>query len=281
MKSDLRSYDRKGTSYFLHHSQPDVYNLIVKFLGGSDINIDNILAENVPTFWIQSNLVTNNLVVCAKFFHLYMNAFIHTLLGFDSISTEPCDGMLGHIFTYYGCVEAQGRGSLYCHMLIWLVDSVNPNEIKDQIDDSSTFLNRLLAFLEDSIATSVLEDLLPNEDILSLLFHPSSIHMPSLDGNVDITCKCLQKDVHFLADCSQTHRHTFTCFKYWWGPPEPRQCRFELDPQNYWVLSSVNFATREISLQCLNGMINNYNLLQSVLFFNELSTFSSVHLILS
>lgn len=49
------------------------------------------------------------------------------------------------------------------------------------------------------------------------------------------------------------------CFKYWWGPSELRQCRFGLDAQNYHALSSVDVDTEEISLHCLNRMINFYN----------------------
>ena len=29
-------------------------------------------------------------------------------------------GILGLVKAYYGCVEAQGRGTLHCHMMIWL-----------------------------------------------------------------------------------------------------------------------------------------------------------------
>lgn len=28
---------------------------------------------------------------------------------------------------YYGCVEAQGGGTLHCHMLVWVEGGLNPD----------------------------------------------------------------------------------------------------------------------------------------------------------
>jgi hypothetical protein len=38
--------------------------------------------------------------------------------------------MLGLIKAYYGCVEAQGYGTLHCYMLVWVEGGLNPTEIK-------------------------------------------------------------------------------------------------------------------------------------------------------
>lgn len=201
---------KKGLSSFYVILNPaNMYSPIVKFLAGSNINIDNMLADNVPSFWLQSILVANNPAIYTKFFQIYMEAFIHTLLRFDPsglhTTIDSPVGVLGQVSAYYGCVEAQGRGSLHCHMIIWLVDALNLNKIKDWIVQDSMFTELLLAVLEDCIATSIPNDPLPDKDILSSLFHPSSVCMPSLDLNESYTCKQLQKDLHFLVDCCQTH----------------------------------------------------------------------------
>ncbi|KAJ6573694.1 hypothetical protein B0H10DRAFT_1645672, partial [Mycena sp. CBHHK59/15] len=39
-------------------------------------------------------------------------------------------GILGVVKAYYSCVEAQGRGTLHCHMVVWLEGGLNPDEIK-------------------------------------------------------------------------------------------------------------------------------------------------------
>ena len=42
-------------------------------------------------------------------------------------------GMLGVVRVHYGCVEAQGQGSLHCYMLIWVEGVLNPNEIWEKV----------------------------------------------------------------------------------------------------------------------------------------------------
>ena len=44
-----------------------------------------------------------------------MKAFIKSILGYNhSIENNLDGGILGVVNTYYGCVEAQGRGTLHC-----------------------------------------------------------------------------------------------------------------------------------------------------------------------
>lgn len=135
--------------------------------------------------------MANNPAVCAEFFQPYMDAFIHMLLHYNLVSKDPCIGVVSWVAVYYGCVEAQGRGSSHCHMLIWLVDALNLNKIKDHISDDLSFTESLIAFLEDLIATSVVEYPLPDNDIPSSLFHPSSVCMLTMDSNDKYTCKQL------------------------------------------------------------------------------------------
>jgi hypothetical protein len=55
----------------------------VKFLAGSDIDIDNLLPEEVPQYQEQSLLVACNAAVCANFFNIYVKAFISAVLKYD------------------------------------------------------------------------------------------------------------------------------------------------------------------------------------------------------
>lgn len=120
-------------SFFVTINPADIHNPLVKFLAGSDINLDNLPASDVPQYREQAFLVAKNPTIAAKFFHLYMKAFYKTLLGFDPEQKNLTGGALGTVKGYYGCVEAQGRGTLHCHMLIWLEGGLNPNEIHDKI----------------------------------------------------------------------------------------------------------------------------------------------------
>ena len=108
-----------------------------------------------------------------------MKAFISTLLAYDPTHTNLEGGILGVVNAYYGCVEAQGRGTLHCHMLIWVEGALNPNEIKEQVlntnEDSQAFSRRLLAFLDDTISNCIPPDPDPHLKIPSSEHHPCSV----------------------------------------------------------------------------------------------------------
>jgi hypothetical protein len=117
-------------SFYITINPADVYSPIVKFLAGSEIDVDSLLPGDVPEYWDQSVLVAKNPVVAARFFNLHTKAFIATILGYDPEHKNLDGGILGVVDAYYGCVEAQGRGTLHCHMLVWVKGGLNPNEIK-------------------------------------------------------------------------------------------------------------------------------------------------------
>ena len=78
-----------------------------------------------------------------------MKAFISVVFGYEPDERKIEGGILGLVKAYYGCVEAQGRGTLHCHMMIWLEGGLNPNEIKERVIDKGDveFKNRLIQFL--------------------------------------------------------------------------------------------------------------------------------------
>lgn len=69
-------FEKGLPSFYLTINPADIYDPIVKFLGGDDFDVDEITPENVPQYWEQSSLVANNPVVCAKFFHIYVDTFL-------------------------------------------------------------------------------------------------------------------------------------------------------------------------------------------------------------
>lgn len=82
-------------TFFITINPADVYNPLVKFLAGSDIDIDQLLPEQVPNYWEQALLVARNPVVAAKFFNIYMKAFIHSLLGCNANGEHSQEGIFG------------------------------------------------------------------------------------------------------------------------------------------------------------------------------------------
>ncbi|KAJ7751377.1 hypothetical protein B0H16DRAFT_1236237, partial [Mycena metata] len=190
-----------------------------------------------------------------------MKAFIKTILAFDPSQDEG--GILGLVNAYYGTVEAQGRGTLHCHMMVWVAGSLNPNEIKDKALENggnTEFQERLIAFLEDTISTSVPadSDRCDLETPLSK-FHPCATRGPGPNINPEDQEAAEQRDLHKLAERCQRHRHTATCYKHWQGYSEPKECRFDLDKANETPVSVFNPETGEFTLRTLDGLVNNFN----------------------
>lgn len=245
-------------SFFVTINPADIYNPLVKFLGGSQINLDNLPSSDVPQYREQAFLVADNPTVAAKFFNLYMKAFYKTLLGFDPKQENLTGGILGVVKGFYGCVEAQGRGTLHCHMLIWVEGGLNPNEIRAKIveEGNEAFRDRLLSFLDDSISNAIPVDPDPSLNIPSSTHHPCTVRglsIPGEHGQIE-----REKDLHHIAKACQQHSHTDTCYKYC-KEGDRKECRFGMDADNYEPISTFDIETGELRLRCLDGLVNNFN----------------------
>ncbi|KAJ6548846.1 hypothetical protein B0H19DRAFT_856124, partial [Mycena capillaripes] len=189
-----------------------------------------------------------------------MKAFISEILRYDPKQEDLKGGILGMVKAYYGCVEAQGRGTLHCHILIWLEGGLNLNEIKEKAlanGGDLEFQKRLLAFLDDTISNSVPSDPAPEFDLKLGKIHPCSTRGRISSDKAHHGSR--EKDLHFLVKKCQVHTHHPTCYKYWRGPPDPKDCQFDLDEDNITPVSMFDPDTGEIVLRCLDGLVNNFN----------------------
>ena len=154
MRNELRAsmLEHDVPSFYVTINPADGHSPILWFLTGDQVNINDWVESTASTYWVQSNRIAQNPFVAAHFFDTCMNAFISTLLGFKKTrnGTDDRGGILGPVKSYFGCVEAQGRGSLHCHMVIWLHGALNPNEIQQRIlSGDKAFADRLAQFLDD------------------------------------------------------------------------------------------------------------------------------------
>ena len=65
------------------------------------------------------------------FFHFLIRTIIETLFGVKvtNFQIKSRMGILGHISAYFGTVESQGRGTLHLHLLVWLTDAPNADQM--------------------------------------------------------------------------------------------------------------------------------------------------------
>jgi len=62
-------------------------------------------------------------------------------------------GLYGKTAGYYGTVEQQGQMTLHLHMLLWIANSLTPQEIRDRIlDPLSDFQKKMVEYLESVCA---------------------------------------------------------------------------------------------------------------------------------
>ena len=247
-------------SFYVTINPADTHNPIVKFLAGADIDVDNMLQDQVPNYWEQSTLVSANPAVGAKFFNVYLKAFVRTVLGWSDTELGVDEGVLGVVKAHYGCVEAQGRGSLHCHMLIWIEGALNPNEIRDKVMKDTEWGRRLLAYLDDTITNVVPVDPIPDVSTPWDERDPCTLRGVDLAmGDVPERLAMRMKDISRLAERVQRHRHSHTCYKHY-KPGEARSCRFDLKEENFRADSSIDAETGQICLRCLDGLVNNFNM---------------------
>jgi hypothetical protein len=73
--------------------------------------------------------VATHPAAAAQFFDIMISNFLDIILGYG----KPGPGLFGSCEAYYGMVEAQGRGTLHCHLLIWLEGNPSPQNLRDKL----------------------------------------------------------------------------------------------------------------------------------------------------
>ena len=91
------------------------------------------------------SLIAHNPIAGARFFHFMVEMFIKHVLGVNSDHS----GLYGDTAAYYGTVEQQGRLTLHLHLMLWIENSLSPQQIRDKIMNSdSEFQQKIVEYLE-------------------------------------------------------------------------------------------------------------------------------------
>jgi hypothetical protein len=94
----------------------------------------------------------------AKFFHFIIHAVLEELFGFTPAQGK-CPirwqrGVLGDVAGYVGSVEAQGRGTLHLHLIVWLVGALSASNMKKALK-SSKFWQKVIAYIAANITAHI------------------------------------------------------------------------------------------------------------------------------
>ncbi|KAJ7238303.1 hypothetical protein B0H12DRAFT_1025803, partial [Mycena haematopus] len=168
-------------------------------------------------------------------------------------------GIFGKVRVYYGVVEAQGRGSLHIHILIWLDHGLSPIEIREMIKDPE-FMEKAFKWYEDVFSHDIPEGSVPyNASAHAYKGEPimSRPHVMATTG------AAFAQDVrNIIENTTQVHTHGPTCFKYLTQTlrdlkDADKDCRFQLPRDT--VKETHLDEEGTIVLKCNDGAVNGYN----------------------
>ncbi|KAE8243843.1 hypothetical protein A4X13_0g6923 [Tilletia indica] len=236
----------------------DVHHPLAQIFAGREVDF-NPTSDAIDSAERQARAraLAANPVAGAQFFHHMMTTFLEIMVG---PSSSP--GIFGAATAHYGIVEAQDRGSLHCHMFIWLDGGLSPTEIKAKAAGDVDWAERYLRWLEDIVKMDfpdVSEHI--TERTTMYQTNPTMILGPSPEDD-DFDTLWPQYLDALLRRTGQNHDHGPTCYKHLPRSIQAlrdadKDCRFRLPRPR--VLKSTFDSDGHIELKCSNGMMNGYN----------------------
>lgn len=281
--SKLRMFARdvKGSVGYKLCRRNEVRSLIKKFstpalfitLNPSDLNCPLMaLLAGIPydewrsmTAFQRTAFVAKHPGLAAQFFDKIIRTFVDVVLRYGK-----GNGLFGKCSAYYGMVEAQGKGTLHCHMLIWLEGNPSPQELRDRMMSSELFKTEMFRWLESIISCE-----LPGATDCTVEPESGSLPKPKLFSDIDPRLdlqpqvddlsdedfqKRFREFVHDLAVVCNWHSHTETCWKNLSknDPRDDAHCRMRIDGSTK-SFTELDEETQSILLRRLHPRINNFN----------------------
>lgn len=132
----------------------DTHDPIAQVLTGADIDLDNYVSTMSADTNGRAVNIARDPYAAAEFFQIIIKAIIEELMGIKAHNKhahiQRDDGIFGRVSSYIGTVEAQGRGTLHLHMMIWLEGSLTAEAMKEALLHEK-FRDRIKAFIEKNI----------------------------------------------------------------------------------------------------------------------------------
>ena len=153
-------------SIWLTINPVDMQDPIVQVLCGQEIDLDNFTRmDDRPS----DVAIASDPYAAAYFFHLMVNAILQQLLGIKGYKhRQPVQrekGILGHVEAHVGTVEAQGRGTLHLHIILWLHGAPTSDEMKQCLLNEE-FQKKVKSFIKSNIHADLHD--VPGSSVLSI-----------------------------------------------------------------------------------------------------------------
>lgn len=247
----------------------DTQDPIVQVLSGVAIDLDHFCDTLGPNATERACNVAADPFSSAQFFHLIIGAVIEILFGIQknpSGRIKRREGIFGWVRGYIGTVEAQGRGTLHLHMMIWLLGAPSADRMQTLLQGEA-FRERVCKYIAAVIKADI--DDKTTEEVTRMEVSPSaSFSRPADPRNCNLAtrtkientlARTLQLHTCSLNNCIKFVKGKMTCkrrapfstaAKEWineqgeWGP---KRTAAMLNAWNPTVLSCVR-ANNDIKL---------------------------------
>ncbi|PPQ76270.1 hypothetical protein CVT26_009844 [Gymnopilus dilepis] len=268
MRDQIRSliYAKGSPTLFITLNPSDVDHPLVRLFTGEVEDLDAMWRGEDLDSWRRKVLAAKNPDASALFFDVMIQTFVKVILRYG----RGRAGLYGLCDAYYGTVEAQGKGTLHCHMLIWLRGHLPPEALKNELVNSPGYRAVFVDWLESIVSNefpvvgaSREGDPDRTHRVRSRELgepHPGSMLGPTL-GTEDVHNFWLQykEQVVRLVNEYNWHEHTATCFKYLKVGQKrgDETCRLRMDGRLY-PTTEIDSETGAIRLRRLHPKVSSY-----------------------
>jgi hypothetical protein len=245
-------------SCIIHHGAPSLYitispldhkNILAFQICDrrASLNLDNLPPEiSDPQFRLKQ--ASENPVSLSQFFYILIRNILGKLFKGDN---KDKGGIFGPLAAYYGMVEAQNRGTLHIHLMLWIKGAPTPDVLFEKLSADPTFQASLFSYL-NSIIKNDLDDYQHQTSETETQSYIPVTYAPCLQDCSP--CK-LSKFLNEAIPEYQTHAHCPSCFK---NPRTKGRCRYR-KPDKVTEQNHFDFETGDIHLKRSHPMINAFN----------------------
>ncbi|KIO04877.1 hypothetical protein M404DRAFT_25958 [Pisolithus tinctorius Marx 270] len=121
-----------GLSLWLTINPVDLHDPIAQVFAGKKIDLNHFNSQLGPDSNRHAENIAMNPYAAAWYFDLTIHTILETLFSIRNHGNRTLSdvGILGCVAVYFRVVEAQGRGTLHMHMLLWLANTPNLNDMQ-------------------------------------------------------------------------------------------------------------------------------------------------------
>jgi hypothetical protein len=233
----------------------DTQDPIAQVLAGADIDLDNFCKTAGPDSVDRGLNIASDPYASAKFFHLMIKTILEVLIGLSKGRNgifSRREGIFGRVKSYIGTVEAQGRGSLHLHLLLWLEDAPTAHELTRALHDQ-TFRDKVKEYIKEIIRADI--ESKNGAQVLAMPKVEAVSYSRPLDPRKPTDVAIVALTEGGLARATQYHRCSYTnCLKVVKGRTIcKRRAPFPIAPFD-WVESDGKWGPKRLC-----AFLNNWN----------------------